>query len=288
VLGAFLIMEAAGIGGMTLSLMALPGLLASGIGALVFVGLDNWTGLGTFSLALPTVPPAVPPTVASLAWAIVMGVAGALLGWLIRSLALRLRPIVHLNRVLVTSLLGLLIGLTAMVYQLISGRSFTQVLFSGQDALPELVEQATDYSLAVLVLLITCKALAYGLSLSAFRGGPVFPSMFIGAAIGIAASALPGMNLAAGIAMGIGAMCAAMLRLPLTSTLLAVVLLGTDGVVVTPQVVVAVAVAFVIINVLPDPSPRTTKQPATGQDQPAGPKERIPDPRPPLSRCHQR
>jgi H+/Cl- antiporter ClcA len=270
VLGAFLIMEAAGIGGMTLSLVALPGLLASGIGALVFVGLDNWTGLGTFSLALPSVPPAVPPTVASLAWAIVMGVAGALLGWLIRSLALRLRPIVHLNRLLVTSLLGLLIGLTAMVYQLISGRSFTQVLFSGQDALPDLVEHAADYSLGVLVLLVLCKALAYGLSLSAFRGGPVFPSMFIGAAIGIAASALPGMNLAAGIAMGIGAMCAAMLRLPLTSTLLAVVLLGVDGVVVTPQVVVAVAVAFVIINVLPDPSLQAAEQPAAGRDQPPG------------------
>jgi len=194
VLGAFLIMEAAGIGGMTLSLVALPGLLASGIGALVFVGLDNWTGLGTFSLALPSVPPPMPPTVASLAWAIVMGVVGAFLGWLIRSLALRLRPIVHLNRVLVTVLLGLLIGLTAMVYQLISGRSFTQVLFSGQDALPELVEHAADYSLSVLILLILCKALAYGFSLSAFRGGPVFPSMFIGAAIGIAASALPGLK----------------------------------------------------------------------------------------------
>ena len=270
VLGAFLIMEAAGIGGMTLSLVALPGLLASGIGALVFVGLDNWTGLGTFSLALPSVPPPVPPTVASLAWAIVMGVVGALLGWLIRSLALRLRPIVHLNRVLVTVLLGLLIGLTAMVYQLISGRSFTQVLFSGQDALPELVEHAADYSLSVLVLLILCKALAYGLSLSAFRGGPVFPSMFIGAAIGIAASSLPGMNLAAGIAMGIGAMCAAMLRLPLTSTLLAVVLLGTDGLVVTPQVVVAVAVSFVIINILPDPSAQMAEPPATGQAQASG------------------
>ena len=273
ILGAFLIMEAAGVGGLTLSLVALPGLLASGIGALVFVGLDNWTGLGTFSLAIPTVPPAVPPTVASLAWAIVMGVVGALLGWLIRALALRLRPIVHLNRVLVTVLLGLLIGLTAMVYQLISGRSFTQVLFSGQDALPDLVEHATDYSLGVLVLLVLCKALAYGLSLSAFRGGPVFPSMFIGAAIGIAASALPGMNLAAGIAMGIGAMCAAMLRLPLTSTLLAVLLLGADGVVVTPQVVVAVAVAFVIINVLPDPSTQIAEQPATGRDQAPGAEE---------------
>ena len=68
--------------------------------------------------------------------------------------------------------------------------------------------------------------------------------MFIGAAIGIAASALPGMNLAAGIGIGIGAMCAAMLRLLLTSTLLAVVLMGADGVLVTRAVVVAVAVAL--------------------------------------------
>jgi H+/Cl- antiporter ClcA len=257
VLAAFLIMEIAGVSGMTLSLVALPGLLASGIGALVFVGLDNWTGLGSFSLALTSVPPAVPPTLATLGWALVMGVAGALLGWLIRSVGLWLRPIVHLNRVLVTAALGLLIGVTAMAYQLISGRSFTQVLFSGQDALPELVEHAADYPLAVMILLIACKAIAYGLSLSAFRGGPVFPSMFVGAAVGIAASALPGMNLAAGIGMGIGAMCAAMLRLPLTSTLLAVLLMGVDGVAVTPQVVIAVAVAFVISNLLRDPGPKT-------------------------------
>ncbi|MDF9752265.1 chloride channel protein [Arthrobacter sp. ES3-54] len=272
VLGAFLIMEAAGIGGMTLSLMALPGLLASGVGALVFVGLDGWTGLGSFSLALPVVPPAVPPTLATLGWAVVMGAVGALLGWLVRWVALSLRPLVHLNRVLVTSALGLLIGLTAMTYQLISGHSFTQVLFSGQDALPELVEGAADYSLPVLVLLIACKTLAYGLSLSAFRGGPVFPSMFIGAALGIAASGLPGMNLAAGIGMGMGAMCAAMLRLPLTSTLLATLLLGVDGVAVTPQVVVAVAVAFVITNVLPAPGPGEP----VGPDDSGGVQHRAP------------
>ena len=56
--------------------------------------------------------------------------------------------------------------------------------------------------------------------------------------------------------MGIGAMCAAMLRLPLTSALLATLLLGADGVSVTPQVVVAVAVAFVLTNVLPVPGPK--------------------------------
>jgi H+/Cl- antiporter ClcA len=262
VLGAFLIMEAAGIGGMTLSLVALPGLIASGVGALVFVGLDGWTGLGSFSLALSSVPPAVPPTLATMGWALVMGAAGALLGWSIRWVGLSLRPVVHLHRVLVTSALGLLIGLTAMAYQLMSGRSFTQMLFSGQDALPELVEHAADYSLAVLVLLIVGKAFVYGLSLSAFRGGPVFPSMFIGAALGIAASGLPGMDLAPAIGMGIGAMCTAMLRLPMTSTLLATLLMGVDGVAVTPQVVVAVAVAFVITNVLPNPRPEATGSPA--------------------------
>ena len=187
ILGAFLIMEAAGIGGMTLSLVALPGLLASGIGALVFIGLDNWTGLGSFSLALTSVPPAVDPTVATMSWALAVGAVGALLGWLIRWIGLSLRPVVHLNRVLVTAGLGLLIGLTAMAYQLISDNSFTQVLFSGQDALPELVEHAADYSVGVLILLAACKTLVYGLSLSAFRGGPVFPAMFIGAVLGIAA-----------------------------------------------------------------------------------------------------
>jgi hypothetical protein len=61
------------------------------------------------------------------------------------------------------------------------------------------------------------------------------------------------MDLASSIAVGIGAMCTTMLRLPLTSTLLAVVLLGADGVVVTPPTIVAVVVAFVVTGVLPEP-----------------------------------
>ena len=253
VLGAFLIMEAAGIGGATLSLVALPGLLASGIGALVFVGLDGWTGLGSFSLALPSVPPEVAPTVGTLCWALAMGAVAAFLVWVIRWIALSLRPLVHLSRVVVTAGLGLLVGLTAMVYQVVTQNSFSEVLFSGQDALPHLVDHAADYSVGVLIMLIGCKSLAYGLSLSAFRGGPVFPSMFIGAALGVAVSGLPGMALAPAIGMGIGGMCAAMLRLPMTSTLLATLLLGADGLSVTPEVVVAVAVAFVTVNLLPEP-----------------------------------
>ena len=256
ILGAFLIMEVAGIGGVTLSLVALPGLLASGVGAVVFIGLDNWTGLGTFSLALTSVPPAVDPTVALMAWGLVVGVVAAGLGWLIRTLALSLRPVVHLNRILVTTGLGVLIGLVAMVYQLVSGHSTTQVLFSGQDALPELVAHVADYSVATLILLGVCKMAMYGLSLSAFRGGPIFPAMLVGGVLGMTMAGLPGMSEAPAIGMGIGAMCVAMLRLPLTSTLLAVLLLGADGVSVTPEVIVAVVVGFLVTSVLPAPGPQ--------------------------------
>ena len=41
-------MEASGLGGAMLELVLVPGLLAAGIGSLVFIGLDAWTGLGTF------------------------------------------------------------------------------------------------------------------------------------------------------------------------------------------------------------------------------------------------
>ena len=79
--------------------------------------------------------------------------------------------------------------------------------------------------------------------------------MFIGAVLGIALSGLPGMALAPAIGMGIGAMCCAMLRLPLTSVLLATILLGADGLQSTPEIIVAVVVAFVVTTILPTPGP---------------------------------
>jgi hypothetical protein len=54
--GAFLLMEVAGIGGATLGIVMMPGLLAAGIGSLIFIGLDDLTGFGTFSLAVPNIP----------------------------------------------------------------------------------------------------------------------------------------------------------------------------------------------------------------------------------------
>ncbi len=101
-----------------------------------------------------------------------------------------------------------------------------------------------------------CKDLAYTAALSSFRGGPVFPGMFIGAAGGIALSHLPGLPMIAGAAMGIGAMTVAMLGLPLVSVLLVTLFLQADGLALTPLVIVAVVVSYVVsARLVPAPSP---------------------------------
>jgi H+/Cl- antiporter ClcA len=255
-LGAFLLMEASGLSGATLELVLVPGLLAAGVGSLIFIGLGAWTGLGTFSLAIPHLPHFGTPDLAEFGWALVTGVAAALLGSGIRRLALFLRTRVEQRMVLVTPVAGLAVAGLAIAFAAGTGKGSSEVLFSGQTALGPLMAHSASYTAGALVLLVACKGLAYGASLSGFRGGPVFPSMFLGAAGGIALSHLPGLPMVAGAAMGIGAMCAVMLRLPLTAVLLATLLLASDGLAVMPLVIVAVVVAYVIsARLMPSPKP---------------------------------
>jgi H+/Cl- antiporter ClcA len=243
--GAFLLMEASGLGGPMLVLTLLPGLLSAGVGTLIFVGLDNWTGLGTFSLAIPGLPHFGQVTVAEFGWALVIGIAAAPVGAGIRWLGRILHPYAERWTLLLLPAAGLVIGGLAVIYAEATGKAGTDVLFSGQTALPHLIEHASSYTVGALLLLLVCKGLAYGVSLGNFRGGPVFPAMFLGAAGGIAMSHLPGLPMVAGVAMGIGAMSVVMLSLPLTSVLLASLLLASDAIAVMPLVIVAVVVAYV-------------------------------------------
>jgi hypothetical protein len=163
----------------------------------------------------------------------------------VRRLALITRPHVDHHRLALTPLIGLLVGILAIGYAATTGNPTTDVLFSGQSALGPLLAHNTSYPLGALLILLTCKALAYALSLSSFRGGPIFPAMFLGATGGIALSHLPGLPAVAGAAMGIAAMSTVMLKLPMTSVLLATLLLTADGLTVMPLVIVAVVVAYV-------------------------------------------
>lgn len=267
--GAFLLLEAAGIGGGMVSVVLAPGLLAAGVGALIFVGLNKLTGFGTFSLAVPHIPPATSPTIAEFAWAIAIGLAAAVVGTAIRRLAFQLRPVIEHRKVLLTPVAGLAIGGLAIIFAEVTGKGADQVLFSGENALAPLIQQATTWSVGALVLLIVCKGLAYGVSLSSFRGGPTFPGMFIGAAGGIALSHIPGLPMIDGVGLGIGAMTVVMLGgLPLTSVLLTLLFLQSDAVNLISVVIVAVVVAWVASTRLspwlgqPSPVPSTAQNPA--------------------------
>lgn len=253
--GAFLLMEVVGLAGATATAVLVPGLLGAGIGALIFTGLDNLTGQGTFSLAVPNLPPADRPTGAAFGWALVIGLAAGGLCWLLRRGAGAIRPMVERWIIPVTFVIALATAGLAIAYAEATGKSSSEVLFSGQDQLPPLLEHASSYSVGALLLLLLCKGLAYTGALVGFRGGPTFPAMFLGAVGGMAMSHLPGLSLIAAVGMGIGAMTVGMLRLPFTAVLLTTLFLGSGGVTVMPLVIVAIVVSHVLtINLTPVPA----------------------------------
>jgi hypothetical protein len=251
------------------SVLLAPGLLAAGIGALIFVGLDNLTGFGTFSLAIPHIPVAHAPTGGEFLWAVGTGLAAAVVGTAIRRVGLQLQPIVGRRKAL-TPVLGLAVGGLAAIFTAVTGKGTNQVLFSGQNDLPSLIQHAGTWSVGALLLVVACKGLAYGFSLSGFRGGPTFPGMFIGAAGGIALSHLPGLPLIDGVGVGIGSMLVVMLGgMPLTAALLTIVFLASDATDLISVVIVAVVVAWVASAHLARWLPLPSSAPADGAAVPA-------------------
>jgi hypothetical protein len=218
---------------------------------------------------VPHLPAATTPTTAEFGWAVGIGLAAAVVGTAIRRLALQLQPAIERRKVLLTPVAGLAIAGLAVIFAEVTGKGTDQVLFSGENTLAPLIQHAATWSVGALVLLIVCKSLAYGVSLSGFRGGPTFPGMFIGAAGGIALSHLPGLPLIDGVGLGIGAMTVVMLGgLPLTSVLLTLLFLQSDAINLISVVIVGVVVAWVASVRLspwlgqPSPPASTTQTPA--------------------------
>lgn len=267
--GAFLLMEIIGLGGPIMEMVLLPGLLAAGVGSLIFVGLDDLTGFGNFSLIIPHVPHVGSPTGAEFLWAVVIGLGAAVLATNIFRVARVLQPVVAPRRIMLTPLAGLAVAGLAIAFAAGTGRSSSDVLFSGQSELPNLVQNAAGWTVGALALLLVCKAVAYSISLSSFRGGPIFPAMFIGAAGGIALSHLPGLPMIAGAALGVGAMTAGALKLPMTAVLLPSLLFASDAIVLLPVVIVAVVVAYVTA-VWISPAPTDEPAPAAGTGAASG------------------
>ena len=153
---------------------------------------------------------------------------------------------------LLLPVIGVAVSGLAIAFAEITDKGFDQVLFSGQDALGPLVANADTWSLSALALLIAFKGIAYGLSLGSFRGGPVFPAMFLGCAGGLMAAQLPGFELTPAVAVGIGAAVVAVLRLPLAAVVLATLLTSKGGLGAEPLIIVGVVVAYLTMLALPE------------------------------------
>jgi H+/Cl- antiporter ClcA len=245
IVGALFMLGTVGLAGSKAKIVLVPGLLCSGIGFLVAVGINTWTGIGKVSLTISDVPAYAHPQGPEFLWAVGFGVGAAVLGSAIRRLGLLVRSHIEGRALILTPVAGLVVAALALLYTQITDNATSDVLFSGEETLPKLVRDADTYPVGTLVLLLLCKGVGYSISVGSFRGGMIFPAICIGGTAGILFSHLPGLPVTAGIAMGMGAMAAVMLRMPMAAVLLASLLLGSEGIRAMPLIIVAVVVAFV-------------------------------------------
>ena len=123
IVAAVLVIEASGLGGATLPLILIPGLIAAGVGSLVFIGISNWTALSTSAYALQPLelPHFAHPTWAEIGWTLVLGAVGALITFVIRQLGLKGIGVVQRNHWLWIPAAGLVVGLLAVAVRVDHG-----------------------------------------------------------------------------------------------------------------------------------------------------------------------
>ncbi|WP_433559776.1 chloride channel protein [Pseudonocardia xinjiangensis] len=261
---SFLLVEG-GVGmGAALIPALLPGLVAAAVGYLVFVGLGDWGGLGTTALTVPDLPPYPETTVLDLAVAVAVGVVVAVVIGAARRLATAVE-VQSRGRIAVPLFAGALcVGALALAVRALGGDS-QDLLFSGQSALPGLAAQT---SLWTLVVLLVAKALAYAVCLGCgFRGGPIFPSIFLGIGVAMVPAILLGQSPTIAVAVGAAAGMVATTRLLFAPVLFATILVGTGSHDAVPGAVLAAAAAWLTLNAMGgSPTPNTTPAPAPTPD----------------------
>ena len=248
VVGGVLMMEGAiGFGASTIQIL-LPGFVAAAVGYLVFTGLGDWGGLHAQALAVPGLPAYTAENLGDLTVALAVGAASALTVVAVRRFAHLLadskpRP----GMALLLVLGGLSIGLLAQAAAWL-GADSQDVLFSGQASVPAIV---AEDSVSIVLIVLVAKALAYAVSLGAgFRGGPVFPGIFLGIALATLPVIWFGTSPTLAVAVGAAAGMAAVTRMLLTPILFASLLVGPTGVDAVPAAVLAAASTWLVMAAL--------------------------------------
>lgn len=264
IVGGVLLLEA-GVGmGAALIPALIPGFVAAAIGFLLITGLGDFGGIDQAGLVVPDLPAYDDPKVLDLVVATVAGFLTAVLMSGVRMLGNRVGDFAKQAANTAKALFGgaLAVGLLALLGDAL-GASPTDVLFSGQASVPALVAEG---SAGIVLVLMLTKGLAYAVSLGCgFRGGPVFPAIFLGIAVMTLGDIAFDLSPTLGIAVGTAAGVAAMTRLMLAALVFALLLVGTSGLDATPAAVLAAAASWVTMAAL---ERRSSKPPAAG-DGPA-------------------
>jgi H+/Cl- antiporter ClcA len=257
VIGAVIVLEAAGLAGASMTMVLLPGLIAAGIGSLVFTGIGSTSGLSAESYAMPPLhlTPYETPTFVDFLWSIPLGLAAALVVFVVFHVGKTTMRVVHTKPFVLFPAAALLVGVLAILFEEVSGKSSDVILFSGEHSMAEVFEQADTVSMGVLCLLFACKAVAWGISMGAARGGPTFPAIFLGLVGGVMAAEIFNVTESAAIAVLVGAGVVSVLRLPLAAIVLAL-LMTQGGPGLAPLIIVGVVVAHIATLALSSRAPQ--------------------------------
>ncbi|MGW2870297.1 chloride channel protein [Kitasatospora sp. NPDC001225] len=251
---AVMLIEAAGLGGPQLIALILPSLLAGGVGALVFTGFGHWTGLAIGALSLPQVPRSGVPDAGDFLWGVPLAVAIAVVCVAGQTVGRRVKTLTTSGTARQTALRTVLcavaVGGCLAAYALLTGRSPEEAALSGQATLGTLAADPAAWPVGALLALVLCKGLGWSIALGSLRGGPIFPAILLGAALGTACAPLPGFGAAPALAVGLAASGAAVTGLPVTSTVLAAALLGGEAANSMPLLIVSTVAAFITAEAL--------------------------------------
>ena len=231
--GAVLGLESAkgAVSGLALQAWVLfPSLLSASVATVVFVLLSG-TFFGTLYVFRPTNRPSR-NLFAAIPLGLLGGVAGLSFFAVLRGMQRAMQPLK--SHVIWRGLLGG-VGLG------LAGALLPLTLFSGEEQTVELIRTAPQIGVATLIGLAVVKAVVTCLCLATgWKGGYVFPIMFMGVALGLAVDLVfPGIPLAVAVAATLGGALVATFQAPLFAVLFTLVIVQAET-----APVVAIAVVF--------------------------------------------
>ena len=215
-------------------------------------------------LAHPSFAIAMPAYTAINGWDVLSALIIAAVATAVGLVAVALFPLVHRlfhslrHPLLITVAGGAVLGLLGAL-----GGPIT--MFKGLTQMNELVTDRDDYSAWQVAAIVLIKLVALLVSASAlFRGGRIFPSVFIGAAVGVLANALvPAVPLQVAVAAGVLGMTVAAARDGWVAIFVGVAV--TQNLIILPILCLAILPAWLMVTRAPELliTPRPTLTPTS-------------------------